>query len=204
MGKFLTMAALKPLTKRQLHLFLNHAGGYFMGVLKDLVAEDFGVTGTDRWFKAIEHDSLVVDNYRDIFFWNSRGLAGDALEYLTKVRGLSYRSAIEILKSKQSAKAFLSLDLDTSRKEKESEIVINPNLVEIFHENGEINDTSYWDRRGIKPEFRKAFKLGFNGEFFTIPLYDLAGNFRNFMLRSDSPKRIKLFYSLHEHYIFNT
>ena len=36
-------------------------------ILKDLVEEDFGLTGYGNWFRSREHDSLVIDYRSGIF-----------------------------------------------------------------------------------------------------------------------------------------
>lgn len=171
-----------------------------MGILKKLVAEDFGITGHNRWYKAKEHDSLVVDDLRDVFFWNSAGIFGGPVDYLVKVRNMPYYDAINFLRDYTYYKDTLIVDINNQRDN--NHIIINPNLINVFHENCITKDTSYWDRRGINEWSIKAFQLGWTGEFFTIPLYK-NGIFKNFQLRKDNPKTIRYFYPLGEWYFFN-
>lgn len=166
-----------------------------MGILKDLVGEDFGIRGANRWWRGVVHDSLVVDDAQDYFYWNSEGVCGGPIEYLMHVRGMSYRQAIEYINSRSKEfSIFYSIDYNSSRLD-DKEKFINPALVDIFYNNCIENDKSYWSKRGITDESITAFRLGFTGKFFTIPLY-VNDEFRNFQLRSDTPtKVIKLYYS---------
>lgn len=52
-----------------------------------------------RYWRSIEHDSLVVDvgNVPHRFYWNSRGLSGDAVDWLILVFGLSFKEAVHRL-----------------------------------------------------------------------------------------------------------
>ena len=68
-----------------------------MSLLQDLISEDFGLEGRNRWHHAGEHDSLVYDSENDFFFWNSQNLKGGALEYLMQVRGMEKSEARNFL-----------------------------------------------------------------------------------------------------------
>ena len=50
-----------------------------MTLLEQLISEDYGleVNGTN-WARAEAHNSLVIDRAKQIYYWNSRGLVGDA------------------------------------------------------------------------------------------------------------------------------
>ena len=46
----------------------------------------------------IKHDSLVIDNGKGQWFWNSKGEGGhSALDFLIKVEGLEFKDAVEKL-----------------------------------------------------------------------------------------------------------
>lgn len=172
-----------------------------MGVLKGLVAEDFGISGHGRWYKAVVHDSLVVDDVKDVFYWNSAGLYGGVLDYLVKVRGMAFSDAVAYLKSLPYYSETLVLDIDLGRKD--DTVVVNPKLVDVFHERCISENKSYWEARGLNDSTIKMFQLGWTGEYFAIPLFK-DGIFKNFQLRRDYPeKRIRYLYRLGERYFFN-
>jgi len=64
-------------------------------ILSNLINQDFGLISKEgsRWGKSEEHSSLVLDKERGIFYWNSEGVVGDPLVYLTKVRRLTFEDA---------------------------------------------------------------------------------------------------------------
>ncbi len=172
-----------------------------MGVLKDLVAEDFGISGHGRWYKAVDHDSLVVDDVKDVFYWNSANIYGGALDYLTKVRKMPFVEALAYLKSLPYYSETLVLDVDSDRKN--DTVIVNPKLVDVFHERCMAENKSYWEARGLSDCTIRMFQLGWTGEYFTIPLFK-DGVFKNFQLRRDYPeKRIRYLYRLGERYFFN-
>ena len=98
-------------------------------ILEQLVSQDFGVKSRDgsRWSKGDEHDSLVIDKERGIFYWNSEGIVGDPIVYLTKVRGLDFHEASSILKEFN----YEGTHVYTQRYSGE-EIVVYPKLVNIL------------------------------------------------------------------------
>jgi len=65
--------------------------------LVDLVGQSFTIVGSGRYLSTKEHDSLVIDVERQKFYWNSRGVWGDAYDWLMKVIGISYWEAREFL-----------------------------------------------------------------------------------------------------------
>lgn len=170
-----------------------------MGLLEKLIAKDFTVTGVGRWLKTTEHDSLVIDTDKQIFFWNSRSIFGTAFDWLTKVKGYSYQYAKDLLKEHADYE-----DTFIHNVRDKKEYVVYPKLVDVFYENGLQNDMEYWDKRGISLETVHRFKLGYTGEFYTIPVYQ-DGLFRNFQLRKDIPeKTIRYYYRGGKPWLFNS
>ncbi len=46
-------------------------------LLKQLIEEDFGIEhDTGSYYRAIKHDSLVLNHKKGIFYWNSKDIAG--------------------------------------------------------------------------------------------------------------------------------
>lgn len=52
-----------------------------------------------RYLHASEHDSLVVDTYKQAWWWNSKGAdwCGDVIRWIEKFRNVEFKSAVEIL-----------------------------------------------------------------------------------------------------------
>lgn len=172
-----------------------------VSVLFDLIEKDFTVVPKGkggRWFTTIEHDSLIIDEENEAFFWNSRGVFGDAYVWLTKIKGITHDNAKEKL-------SLLQADLAQTYSQiiyNKTETVVYPKLVEIFWENGK-TDRGYWYKRGITDQTIDQFQLGSNDGWYLIPLYR-DGNFVNFQMRRDLPeKKIKLWYGNFKPVLFN-
>jgi len=156
-----------------------------MGILEALISEDYELTGDGRWYKGVIHDSLVVDSEKQIFYWNSKGIVGNAFIWLTQVRGLSYTEAKNILRNYNDySDTFIHVV-----KGKKEDIIIYPELVDIFWKNGKVNDDTYWKKRTITDETIDRFKLGYYNGWYMIPIYQ-DGIFKNFQCRRDDPKKM--------------
>lgn len=169
-----------------------------MSLLFDMIKEDYGAIGSGRWWRSEQHSSLVYDAERDVYYYNSEGLIGDAYHYLTEVRKYPPRDAREYIKSHDGTATFI---ITVKNKE---EIVVYPKLVDIFHDaiNERVKD--YFYRRTITDTTIDRFKLGAYRDFATIPVYqdDLL---RQIQLRMDSPrKEIRKYYKTGSSYLFNS
>lgn len=154
-------------------------------LLESLIEQDFGYTHSDNWGKSREHSSLVVDRKRALWFWNSENLKGTVKDYLLQVRKLSEKDATALLKGRSPRTTISVVETDDS--------VPYEKLVEYLWLNGQ-HDRDYWYRRGLTDKTIDRFKLGFSGEWYTIPVY-VDGVFRNFQCRKDVPeKRIRPWY----------
>ena len=138
-----------------------------MSVLAKLVEEDFGIKRSgSRYWKAVAHDSLVVDIEKDLFYWNSRGIYGNAIDYLVQVRGWSWGQAIEYLKNVVSDEI---RRVDCPKRVSE--------LVAIYLHKNLLYDEKfdYFKKRGIREETVRKYKLGYysrgNVDFYSIPVY---------------------------------
>ncbi len=158
-----------------------------MSLLEELIGEDYKVIGSDgRWAKTEEHSSLVIDREKDIFFWNSKGIVGDAFIYLTKVRGMPVHAAREFLRAKDYKATYIFTFTD------KADVVALPELVTIFWENGKDN-REYWYHRGLTDDTINRFQLGYYEGWYTLPIF-IDNTFRNFQLRKDNPKTIRPWY----------
>lgn len=168
-------------------------------LLLRLISQDFEVSGSGRWYSTKEHSSLVIDFEKGLWYWNSRSMSGNAYTWLTKVKGFPHTMALEVLKTHKS---FTDTFIHTVRDSAES--VVYPKLVDIFYENGQLNDKGYWTKRGYTENTIQRFKLGFTDGWYTIPIYQ-DGLFRNFQLRRDEPaKAIRSYYKDVGRLLFNS
>lgn len=158
------------------------------GVLEKLVEQDFGIVfNGSRWARSAEHDSLVIDREKQLFYWNAQNVSGDAYVYLTRVRKLNPQDAKELLKNFGFSGTFIHEIKDGG------ETVVYPKLVDVFHEAIWKVDRSYFHNRTITDETISRFKLGYSDGFYTIPIYQ-DGVFKQIQMRRDSPKLIRNYY----------
>lgn len=162
--------------------------------LVDAIREDYTIVGHGRYLRTEEHDSLVIDTKTQTFFWNSKNLAGNLLDWFTKIKGLDYKSAKEIvgdnllIVTPTIGRSFRELD--------EKDVVAFAPLVDAFHNHylkvASLDD--YWhDVRGYSDKTIRDFKLGLNNNWYTIPIY-VDGKFKNFQCRRANPKTIRPWY----------
>jgi len=140
-----------------------------------IVGKDFTLNGNGRYKRGIEHDSLVVDLQTNRFYWNSIGISGNALDWLTKVKGLSYRESLEELQK------YSGLPFTNIIEKLETPVPIYPKLLETFHELGK-SYRDYWYSRGINDATIDHFKLGYTGRAHVIPIIN-DGVLMNFQCR---------------------
>jgi DNA primase len=155
-----------------------------MKTLAQLVKEDYGLTGNGRWLRSDIHSSLVIDSEKEIFFFNSRGISGNAFDYLTKVRGLNSKLARSLLADNT---AQLPNDSDFCLQVKFEK------LVDLFHSAGR-NTRDYWYKRLLTDQTIDRYRLGNFEDWNLIPIYN-DGLFYNFQCRRDTPeKKIRFWY----------
>ena len=156
--------------------------------LENLIARKFTIMGHGRWLRTMEHDSLVIDTERQIFFWNSKDIIGDAYIWLTKIEGMNSHEAKEFIKD-----AEINILSKISTGNTKEHVAVYPALVEIFYDVGK-RYREYWHNiRGYTDETIERFRLGFTGEWYVIPIF-VDGGFKNFQCRKDNPKRVMSWY----------
>lgn len=156
-------------------------------LLAKFIDEDFGLKTkeTSKWGKGIEHDSLILDKERGVFFWNSEGLAGGPIDYLCKVRKMDFPEAQRFLKNYYAPPVLFS--------EHKEEVVTYTPLIDIFHECGKKNRT-YWYKRLLTDDTIDRFRLGYYEGWYSIPIMD-GLDLLNFQMRRDEPeKKIRPWY----------
>src|SRR3990172_5173735 len=159
-----------------------------MSVLENLISQDFEVLGKDgsRWATTAEHDSLVIDREKGIFYWNSKNVVGDELVWLTRIKGHSFSEAKKIL---ADYKSYSETFVYTIKSDKgEEDIIVFPKLVSIFWEEG-LNNREYFYERLLTDDTINRFQLGYHDGFYTIPIF-MGGTLRNFQCRKDKPRKL--------------
>ena len=146
--------------------------------VEDIVSSDFPLNRSGgRYYRAIPHDSLVIDTEKNLFFWNSLGIYGDAYDWLTKVRGLSSMDAIEILQqyTRVPIKQVVNTGLFTPT---------GPyyKLLNVFYELGK-GHRDFWYERGYNDDIIDLFQLGWTGKYYVVPIIH-DGKLLNFHCRT--------------------
>jgi DNA primase len=166
-------------------------------LLEELIEHDYELTGKGRWLHSREHDSLVVDTKKQIFYWNSKEIYGDCFSWLTRIKGYSKEKANEILKNN------ITIENVYKKVIEKEEFTIYPELVNAFYKFGLQNSLEYWFKRGITLKSIERFKLGFTGEYYTIPIF-MDGELKNIQIRKENPKVIVNYYKTGKPYLFNS
>lgn len=148
-----------------------------------------------RYLRGIEHDSLVVDKKRNLFFWNSKGIAGDALDWLTEVRGVSHDNAKQLLSKFPKYRSDTMQNSDTG-------VPVYPKLLDTFFELGK-KHRDYWYHRGYSDSTINLYRLGYTGDFYVIPIIKDA-ELKNFQCRRAEPKAIWSWARGHAPYLFGS
>lgn len=161
-------------------------------ILESLIAQEYTIVEKgSKWATTSEHDSLVIDREKQIFFWNSRNIAGDALTWLTKIKGFPFSEARKILANFRSYSETFVYTIKSEREDED--IIVYPKLVEVFWEEG-LQNRNYWYNRLLNDDVINRFQLGYHDGWYTIPLF-MDGTFRNFQCRRDVPlKSIRPWY----------
>jgi hypothetical protein len=150
-----------------------------MARLEDIISEDYTLRGSGNYLRSLEHNSLVVDVNKQIWYWNSKGIAGDMFDWLIRVRGYSKSRAREIV-------GLHDPRLVVTRGMEKKDVAVNANLVDAFFNLGKFY-RDYWYSRGYTDATIDLFKLGYSGDWYTIPIF-VDGKFKNFQCRTPDKK----------------
>lgn len=163
-----------------------------MSVLEKLIGKDFTLQRRgEKYLTTKEHDSLIIDLEKDIFYWNSKNIAGNAITWLTQIKGMSFSEARKFLSAFENYSDTIVYTIKDKTEEKD--IIIYPKLVTIFWENG-LTNREYWYNRLLTDNTINRFQLGFYNGWYAIPFFE-DGTFKNFQLRREQPnKMIKSYY----------
>ena len=159
-----------------------------MATIEEIISETYQLEGKGRFLRAVDHDSLVVDRENQIFYWNSRGIFGNAYDWLVKVMGVSTIEARNVVKNSQT-------DIFSTIYTSPEKAVSTPDedLVEVFYLRGKGYRDYWYDVRGYTEETVERFRLGYTGSWYTIPIY-IDGSFRNFQCLRHEPKGRRAWY----------
>ncbi len=156
-----------------------------MSILEKLIGQDFKIKNKgEKYATTEEHDSLIIDREKDIFYWNSKNIAGDALIWLTKIKGMSLGEARRYLATFENYYDTIVYTI----KGKNKDIIVYPKLVSIFWENG-LTRRDYWYNRMLTDDTINRFQLGYYNGWYVIPFFE-DGTFRNFQCRREIPTKI--------------
>jgi len=158
-------------------------------ILLTLISQDFKLIRKGNYFTTEEHDSFVINPQKAFFYWNSRGIFGNAVSYLMQVREMSYHDALETISRTVGDFKYVVREIQPQTP--------NIALVEVFHNYGKDHRGYWYDKRGYTDETIDRFMLGYTGEYWTIPIFN-NGVFKNFQIRGYDKfgnKVVKSFYS---------
>ena len=124
--------------------------------IEEAVSKLFTVTGSGRYKRTVEHDSLVLDTYANTFYWNSRGFGGDVADFLSTLCNVPYNTAK------------LISDAPVEVKETPDKQIINQNLYKVLWENGKTK-RDFWYTRGFNDAVIDMYYLGYMAGFYTLP-----------------------------------
>lgn len=52
---------------------------------------------SERYYRLVEHDSLIIDRKKNEFYWNSKGVNGNIINFVREVEGASFPGALQRL-----------------------------------------------------------------------------------------------------------
>jgi hypothetical protein len=150
-----------------------------MAQLEEIISRDYSIVGHGRYLKTAEHDSLVIDTTKQVFYWNSRDISGDIYDWLIKVKGLTRQETRKYLQ--EHSPNYLRYLRNVVTQEKK-DVVVNDSLIDSFYNLGKTNREYWKEQRGYTNTTIDLFQLGYTGEWYTIPIFE-GGKFRNFQCR---------------------
>lgn len=52
---------------------------------------------SERYYRLIDHDSCVIDRRKNAFYWNSKGVGGNIINFVEEIEGTNFKGAMELL-----------------------------------------------------------------------------------------------------------
>lgn len=118
--------------------------------------------GRGRYRRAQEHSSLIVDTQANLFNWNSRGLHGDAITWLTQVCRLSFQDAKAQLENGRFG-APVHIPVREVRRSCAPETPPPPLALELaysLHRMMSSAGRAWWQREGLTDQVIDRYLLG--------------------------------------------
>ena len=115
--------------------------------------------------------SFSVSPDRQIFHCFGCGVGGDAIGFISKIEGIGYREAIEVLADRANIKLpTLGYNQDMKKEYLKSQIYkVNEHAAEFYHQNLYLPIAKpaqeYVKKRKLNNATLKAFKIGYSGNF---------------------------------------
>lgn len=117
---------------------------------------------SERYYRLVDHDSLIIDRKKNQFYWNSRGVNGNVINFVQEVEGASFPGAMQRLLEgekdyeKASEVKYVSEPYDyehfsakeVSHFDRAKEYLVNdrkidPQVVDALHNKGLIKQDKY-------------------------------------------------------------
>ncbi|MGE7869333.1 DUF3991 domain-containing protein [Bacillus paramycoides] len=115
---------------------------------------------SERYYRLADHDSLIIDRKKNQFYWNSKGVNGNAINFVQEVEGASFPGAMQRLLDgekdyeKASEVTFVvepyeySPEKEVPRFDRAKDYLvqdrkIDPQIVNALHERGIIKQDKY-------------------------------------------------------------
>lgn len=126
--------------------------------------------------RCIQHDSLVINTNKDLFYWNKLGIGGNSYQFLTKVESMDSGSAMKYLET-------LTGNYQPRLFPKQESEIIFPTKDQVeylakranFYYKNLLNDKDhieYWYKQGINEFSIHRFRLGWAYECPVVPHQD--------------------------------
>lgn len=142
--------------------------------LLSIIAKDYKLVRKGNYYTTEEHDSLIIDPQKGVFFWNSKGIVGDVFVWLKEIKGKGYNESIQEIISTPDDFRYDVFEVQP--------VDPNPALVAIYYQYGE-EYRDYWlNYRGYDLNSIAKFQLGYTGKYWVIPIF-VGGVFTNFQCR---------------------
>ncbi|MCO4220202.1 DUF3991 domain-containing protein, partial [Bacillus sp. 10017] len=117
---------------------------------------------SERYYRLVDHDSLIIDRKKNQFYWNSRGVNGNVINFVQEVEGASFPGAMQRLLEgekdyeKASEVKYVSepydyeqfsakevSNFDRAREYLVNDRKIDPQVVDALHNKGLIKQDKY-------------------------------------------------------------
>lgn len=145
-------------------------------ILSVLESLGYKFEGNGAYRRCTQHDSLVINVDKDLFYWNKLGIGGNAYQFLTRVEDMSTSSAMKYLND-------LTGNYQPRLFPKQENELILPTKDQVeylakrtffYHKNllDDKDHIEYWYKQGINEFSIHKFKLGWAYECPVVPHQD--------------------------------